>query len=451
LRRDAGRFDGRLAGIGTGAVKARTILISGMGVAGPTLAFWLKTAGFEPTLVEAAPALRRGGYVIDFWGLGYEIAARMGLESELHRVGYHMREMRIVDDQGRRVSGFGAGVFRELTGGRFVTLSRSELSRLLVERIEGAAEVIFGDEIVALRDGPKDVQATFKHGGERRFDLVVGADGLHSGVRRLVFGPENRFEKRLGYIVAAFETQGYGTREEDVYVIYGRAGRMLARVALRDDRTLFLFVFAADGDSASAGDLASQKAALRAIYGEGEWECRRILEELDRAQDLYFDRVSQIKMERWSRGRVALVGDAAFCASLLAGQGSALAMIAAYALAGELAKAEGRHEEAFAQYESLLRDFIAAKQIGAERFAGAFAPRTAWGLWVRNQVLKAFAIPGLARFAFGRDIVDTLRLPDYRWPALESANPHAALSCAASHGAGPPRTNPPPAPRPNPQ
>lgn len=414
--------DWRRSGIEINPMRARTILISGIGIGGPTLAFWLKAAGFEPTLVETAPALRRGGYVIDVWGLGYEIAARMGLESELNRIGYHMREMRIVGGEGRRVSGFGASVFRELTGGRFVTLSRSELSRLLFERVKGAAEVIFGDEIVALREGANDVQVQFKHGGERRFDLVVGADGLHSTVRRLVFGPENRFEKRLGYIVAAFEVRGYATRDEDVYVIYGEAGRMLARFALRDDRTLFLFVFTADGDSGSTADLASQKAALRAIYGKGQWECGRILEELERAQDLYFDRVSQIKMERWSQGRVALVGDAAFCVSLLAGQGSALAMTAAYMLAGELAKAEGRHEEAFSQYESLLRRFIEAKQIGAQRFAGAFAPRTAWGLWFRNQVAKAFAIPGLARYAFGRDIVDTLRLPDYRWPALESAD-----------------------------
>jgi 2-polyprenyl-6-methoxyphenol hydroxylase-like FAD-dependent oxidoreductase len=440
--------DWRRSGIGIDLMTARTILISGVGIAGPTLAFWLKAAGFEPTLVETAPALRRGGYVIDFWGLGYEIAARMGLESELNRIGYHMREMRLVDGQGRRMSGFGANVFRELTGGRFVTLSRSDLSRLLFERIEGDAEVIFGDEIVALRDGANGVHAQFKHGGERRFDLVIGADGLHSAVRRLVFGSENRFEKRLGYVVAAFEARGYATRDEDVYVIYGEAGRMLARVALRDDRTLFLFVFAAEGDAGSAADLASQKAALRAIYGKGQWECGRILEELERAQDLYFDRVSQIKMERWSQGRVALVGDAAFCPSLLAGQGSALAMTAAYALAGELAKAAGRHEEAFSQYESLLGGFIAAKQIGAQRFAGAFAPRTPWGLWFRNQVVKAFALPGLARFAFGRDIVDTLQLPDYRWPALESAD-QPLKQCEL--GALSLRTTPPPAPRPNPR
>ena len=192
---------------------------------------------------------------------------------------------------------------------------------------------------------------------------------------------------------------------------------MLGRFSLHDDRTLFLFVFTAEVDTGAAMlDLAAQKEMLWKRYGEGKWECPHILKELDRTQDLYFDRVSQIKLANWSRGRVALLGDAAFCASLMAGQASALAMTAGYVLAGELAKAGGRHEEAFANYESLLRAYIGSKQKGAERFSAAFAPRTRWGLFLRNQVVKACAIPGLARLAFGRDIIDTLQLPDYRWP-----------------------------------
>lgn len=172
-----------------------TILISGLGIAGPTLAFWLKVAGFEPTLIEHAPALRSGGYVIDFWGLGYNIAERMGLAADINRIGYHMREMRIVDDRGGRVAGFGTKVFRQLAGGRFVTLGRSDLSRLLFEKVEDTTEVIFGDEIVSLQEHKDFVQIRFERAGERRFDLVIGADGLHSNVRRLVFGPQDRFEK----------------------------------------------------------------------------------------------------------------------------------------------------------------------------------------------------------------------------------------------------------------
>ncbi len=397
----------------------KTVLISGGGICGPTLAFWLKAAGFEPTLIELAPALCTGGYVIDFWGLGYDIAERMGLAKDMDRIGYHMRELRIVNDRGERVTGFGTKVFRELTGGRFVTLGRSDLSQLLFEKIKGTTESIFGDEIVGLQEHADCVQVQFKRASERRFDLVIGADGLHSNVRRLAFGPQDRFEKQLGYIVAAFEVRGYRPRDEDVYVIYSEPRRMLGRFALHDDRTLFLFVFVASVDALPAMlDLPAQRALLRERFGEGKWECPRILRELDRTQDLYFDRVSQIRMESWWRGRVALAGDAAFCVSLMAGQGSALAMTSAYVLAGELAKSDGRHEEAFGKYEGLLRAYIASKQQGATRFAAAFAPKTPWGLFLRNQVIKAFAMPGLARVAFGRDIIDTVQLPDYRWPEL---------------------------------
>jgi 2-polyprenyl-6-methoxyphenol hydroxylase-like FAD-dependent oxidoreductase len=391
----------------------KTVLISGAGIAGPTLAFWLRAAGFEPTLIEHAPALRTGGYVIDFWGLGYDVAERMGLAADVNRIGYHMRELRIVDGRGKRITGFGTKVLRELVGGRFVTLGRSDLSRLLFDEIEDKTEVIFGDEIVGLWQEADCVQVKFKAGHERRFGLVIGADGLHSNVRKLAFGSQDRFEKPLGYMVAALEVRGYCPRDESVYVVYCEPGRMLGRVALHDDRTLFLFVFAADLHPII--DPATQKTILCEWFGACKWECSEILVELNRTKDLYFDRVSQIRMESWSRGRIALVGDAAFCVSLMGGQGSALAMTAAYVLAGELAKAKGRHEEAFRGYEGTLRDYIALKQRGAERFAAAFAPKTQWGLFFRNQVIKAFAIPGLAKFAFGRDLSDTLQLPDYSW------------------------------------
>ena len=396
----------------------KTVLISGLGIAGPTLAFWLRAAGLQPTLVDHSPALRSGGYVIDFWGLGYDIAERMGLADELNRIGYHIREMKIVNKRGNRVAAFGTKIFLELTGGRYVTIARSALSHLLVEKIRDRAEIIFGDEIRSLQECGDCVEVELERGGKRKFDLVVGADGLHSKVRRLAFGPQDRFEKRLGYMVAAFETIGYRPRDEDVYVMFGDPGRMVGRVTLRDDRTLFLFVFAVGAEVSSRLQLMGQRARLRARFGDQVWECRQILDALDRTDDLYFDRVSQIRMSKWSEGRIALVGDAAYCVSLLAGQGSALAMIGAYVLAGELAKASGRYADAFANYERVLRSFIEAKQRAAERFASAFAPKTWWGLFLRNQVIRATAVPGVARLAFGRDIIDTLCVPDYSWPAL---------------------------------
>jgi len=392
-----------------------SVLISGAGIAGPALAYWLKVAGFEPTLVERAPALRAGGYVIDFWGLGYEIAEWMDLLDGMNRVGYHAREMRIVNEQGQPVAAFGTDVFSELTGGRYVTLQRSDLSRLLFEKLNGQIESIFGDTIVALEEQDDCVWVQFERTGERRFDLVIGADGLHSCVRALVFGPQSGFEKHLGYTVAAFEGYGYRPRDEDVYLMYGRPGRMLGRFTLRDNRTLFLFVFTADKAEQPATP-GARKSLLRNLYSDGGWECAAILNKLDQIDEIYLDSVSQIRMKRWSRGRIALVGDAAFCVSLLAGQGSALAMISAYVLAGELAVAQGRYQQAFDRYERLLRNYIATKQRGAERFASAFAPKTQLGLSFRNLVVKAFAIPGLAKLVVGRDIADSLELPAYSWP-----------------------------------
>jgi 2-polyprenyl-6-methoxyphenol hydroxylase-like FAD-dependent oxidoreductase len=216
--------------------------------------------------------------------------------------------------------------------------------------------------------------------------------------------------------VAAFEAQGYRPRDEDVYIVHNKPGCMLARFSLRDDRTLFLFIFADNArDVTSTHGVEAQKVLLRSRFLGNGWESARILDELERTDDLYFDRVSQIHMQAWSRGRIALVGDAAFCASLMAGQGSALAMTAAYVLAGELARTGGSHQEAFQRYEILLRPYIETKQRGAKNFSSAFSPRTATGLFVRNLIIGATAIPGLARLAFGRDIIDRLALPEYIW------------------------------------
>jgi 2-polyprenyl-6-methoxyphenol hydroxylase-like FAD-dependent oxidoreductase len=303
-------------------MQGQSVLISGAGIAGPALAAWLHAADFRPVLVERSSSPRPGGYVIDFWGLGYVIAQRMGLLSEINRLGYHLRALRIVDARGKTVSGFDARVMSELTGGRFVTIARSDLARVLLDHSGASTEVIFGDEIVALQQDAGGVDVNFLHASPRRFDLVIGADGLHSGVRRSVFGPDARFEKKLGYVAAAFEISGYRPREQETYVIYAQPGRMVGRFALHEDRTLILFVLSAEQNMDLATlDLSAQKQFLRARFGADAWELPRILCELTDSTDLYFDRVSQIRMERWSSGRVALLGDAAACISLTGGQG----------------------------------------------------------------------------------------------------------------------------------
>jgi 2-polyprenyl-6-methoxyphenol hydroxylase-like FAD-dependent oxidoreductase len=399
-------------------MQKNTVLVCGAGIAGPTLAYWLKRGGFAPTILERAPALRSSGYVIDFWGLGYDIAEKMGLLPGLLREGYHVKELRIVDAHGKRVSGFGTKVFDELTGGRFVSIRRSDLSQLIFAKIADDCEVLFGDTIKAINQEENGTRVTFESGKERRFDLVIGADGLHSTVRKLVFGLQENYEKYLGYMVAAFEIPDYRPRDENVYVIYERPGRQVGRFTLRGDRTLFLFVLAraVDHQLLYPHDVCAQKAYLRDAFAKDEWELPQILAALDNCAELYFDRVSQIRIDSWSRGRVGLIGDAAFCVSLLAGQGSALSMTAAYLLAEELGRANGDYEVAFPRYEELLRPYIVGKQKAAMRFASSFAPKTQLGLTIRHVAMNAFRMPTIAKFAIGRDLVaDQIKLPQYKF------------------------------------
>jgi 2-polyprenyl-6-methoxyphenol hydroxylase-like FAD-dependent oxidoreductase len=393
----------------------KSVLISGAGIAGPALAYWLALYGFKATLVEAAPRLRTGGYVIDFWGRGYDVAERMGILSAIQRASYHIKELRLVDANGRGVGGFNAEVFRSATNGRYVSIPRGELAKIIYEKVEGHCESIFGDSITRLEQDKNRVHVAFKRRPPQNFDIVIGADGLHSVVRKLVFGEQNRFEKYLGYMVAAFTVTGYRPRDEDVYVSYNLPAKQVARFAMRNDRTMFLFVFADhQGRFFEQQDTNTHKDILKAEFGDAGWECPKILAAMESCDELYFDRVSQVRMDTWSEGRVALVGDASFCPSLLAGQGAALAMIAAYVLAGELSKTRSQPEEAFRRYEQQLHPFIADKQKAAAKFAGSFAPKTRLGLMFRNQITKAFKIPFVAELAMGSSLRDRIDLPSYQ-------------------------------------
>lgn len=392
------------------------IAISGAGVAGPTLAYWLLKGGCEVTLIEAAPRLRTGGYMIDFWGVGFDVADRMGLLPAIRDAGYHLQEVRYANTGGRTIARISAKTITRELGDRFTSLPRGDLAAILFRAVEGRAKTRFGVTVTGLEERASGVRVTFSDGAPQDFDLLIGADGLHSNVRSLAFGPEGLFERRIGYYVAAFAAQGYAIREEPAYVSLGLPGRQISRFTMRNGRTMFLFVFVAERLGGPEPDaLEDKKRAIVRVFDGSGWEWPLIAEALDAADDVYFDRVSQIALDRWSKGRVALTGDAAACVSLVAGEGTGLGVTEAYVLAGEICAAGGDHAAAFQRYESRLRSFVDGKQRSARSFASAFAPRTALGVWLRNQSVKLMAIPGLPSLLVGDQMRDDFTLPDYEF------------------------------------
>ncbi|WP_046300438.1 FAD-binding domain [Mycobacterium sp. UM_Kg27] len=385
------------------------IAISGAGVAGTALAYWLHRTGHTPTVIEHAPAFRSGGYMIDFWGVGYTVAQRMGLEAQILDKGYQIDSVRTVGADGHTLATLDANVFRDLLGDDFTSLPRGDLADTIHATIAEHVEMIYGDSITAIDQDDDGVRLSFGHAGPREFDLVIGADGLHSNVRRLVFGPDAEFEHYLGCKVAAAVVEGYRPRDELTYLTYAVPDRQVSRVALRDDRTLALFVF-----RDASPDVSDPKVQVHNRFADAGWECRQLLAALDAGDpgDLYFDVVSQVRMTRWSRGRVLLIGDAAGCISLLGGEGTGLAITEAYALAGELHRARGDHLRAFDAYEARLRPLIEAKQSNAQQLLGFFATRTRFGLWFRNLALRAMNLRMLTQL-FAGTVRDDFDLPDY--------------------------------------
>lgn len=349
------------------------MLVSGAGIAGPAVAYWLSRYGHEVTVVEKAPGPRPGGQAVDFKGdaqLG--VLARMGVLEEVRRRQTGGGDIVIVDRRGRRLAVMPA----EFSGGDMEIL-RGDLATLLYERTADDCAYVFGDSITALEEAPGGVRVTFERGPERVFDLVVGADGIHSNVRRLAFGPEERYVRHLGhhYALATVNVDGEGE-------MYNEPGRM---VTLGGPKAPSFFVFAAGPLGYDRFDVAGQRRALAEAYRGGGWRIPEVLRALEHADELYMDAISRVAVDRYARGRVVLLGDAAH-GNTLGGFGSGLAVLGAYTLAGELAAAGGDHRVAFAEYEAVMRPYA---KVAAKGNAGPFlAPRTRRGIALRNLVFR---------------------------------------------------------------
>ncbi|NUW35064.1 FAD-dependent monooxygenase [Nonomuraea sp. SMC257] len=392
-------------------MKNRTVLISGSSIAGPALAYWLHRHGFVPTIVERAPALRDGGYAVDFRGEAHlTVLRRMGILDAVERAKTGMGSMSYVNAAGKQQAKMPADLFAG-----DVEILRGDLGRILYDTTKDFTEYVFGDSITSLHEDADGVNVTFERGAPRRFDLVVGADGLHSNTRRLTFGPEERFVKHLGLYCAIFTTANHLGLDHTGHA-YRTAGRLVALYSARHNaEAKAVFYFASPLMDLNRRDVARQQEILAEQFTGNGWQSDRLVGEMRRAPDFYFDSVGQVHMDAWTRGRVALVGDAAYCPSSLSGMGSGLALVGAYVLAGELAAAGGDHRVAFARYEQEMRGYATGCQKMGDGVAKLMVPGSRLLASFLNRYYKLMPyLPGKNMAAtMARKAAENITLRDY--------------------------------------
>jgi 2-polyprenyl-6-methoxyphenol hydroxylase-like FAD-dependent oxidoreductase len=369
----------------------RTVLISGASVAGLSLAYWLRRHGFRPTIVERAPALRTGGQAIDIRGAARDVVQHMGIIDAIRARHTGTHGIAWLNANGKRVASMKSDTYGD-SGGIIaeIEILRGDLVQILHEAAGHDLEISYDNMITAMTERPDGVEVTFATGPSRTFDLVVGADGVRSGVRALTFDRENEIVRDLGHYMCYFPASS--TLDFDGWMqmynlpagngVDGRVALLYPLGTTGQIRAMLAFV--SPELSYDRRDVQAQKQILAGVFAGAGWQIPGLIEQLWQADDLYFERVVEIRIDHWYRGRTVLLGDAAFAGS--AGMGTSMALVGAYVLAGELAAAGGDHRAAFARYDNEMRDYVSRNLKRPPGGTRGFAPRTRHGIWLRNKL-----------------------------------------------------------------
>jgi 2-polyprenyl-6-methoxyphenol hydroxylase-like FAD-dependent oxidoreductase len=354
----------------------KTVLISGASIAGPALAYWLHQYGFTVTVAELAPAPRPGGQAVDLRGTAREVVERMGIMPQVRRDSVDERGLALVNKAGRRIASMPAEMFDGEGIVAEIEIMRGDLTRILFEATRDHTEYIFGDRIAELAQADDGVKVIFASGAARTFDLVVGADGVHSGVRALAFGPETDYVRHLGAYTAYFTVPDPGDLDNWFLMYNAPGGRVAGLRPERGGTAKASLAFTSRTVHYDRGDLRRQQEILAGTFAGVNWRVPALLSAMRDAPDFYFDTICQVHVEHWSRGRVALVGDAGYCGSPLTGLGTSMSLAGAYVLAGELASTPNDHEAAFGRYQDEMRAYVADCQKLPPGGVKGFAPQS---------------------------------------------------------------------------
>ncbi len=364
-------------------MSSKKVLISGAGVGGLTLAYFLLKNGYKPVIIEKADSLRDGGYMIDFFSSGISVAEKMGIINQLKAKNHGSNIIIQQNEKGIKQFILNMSGFRASVKGKLFNFLRTDLVDVLHEKIKDKVEIRFSTSIDSIIQNEKEVIATFNNGIQESFDFLVGADGLSSNVRSKVYSPEKVEKLFLGYYVCASE------HDVSVNVKKGEVISMLCpkRQIMTYDagngtsNSLFVFKYEKQKHLTTAEEVT----ILKKEFANFASPVPEIINDLAKKEKLFFDRVTQIRIhDKWHKNRVVLIGDAAFCITLLSGQGSSMAMTSAYVLAEQLKLHEENLQQAFINYEKELRPMIEKMQKKAVKNAATYVPSTKFNLRIRN-------------------------------------------------------------------